>query len=304
MIPTHDCARFLRTTLAGVLAQAAAPDDMQICVVDDHSTADDPAAVVAELAGDRVEFVRQPENVGHSRNFNTCWQRARGSLVHILHGDDVVLPGFYDALAAHFAANAALGAAFCRQIVIDENGNRLRETPLLQATAKAIPDAANTLATNPLPHTPAMVVRRSVYEHLGGFDESFAFCSEDFEMWVRIAAHYPVAYDPRPLVLYRQHPDSLTSRSFATAGNLRDLRAAIEKVRPFLTPLAWRGARRGAALWGTRVARRLMSAGAVRPALLQLRETLRLSASPRVLARAAFAMAYLPLGFTRNRGRN
>ena len=39
--------------------------------------------------------------------------------------------------------------------------------------------------------TPSIVVRRSVYERLGSFDRRLV-CAEDWEMWVRIAAHYPI----------------------------------------------------------------------------------------------------------------
>jgi glycosyltransferase involved in cell wall biosynthesis len=45
MIPTHNCARYLRETLTSVLAQDPGPDVMQIEVVDDHSTKDDPEQV-------------------------------------------------------------------------------------------------------------------------------------------------------------------------------------------------------------------------------------------------------------------
>jgi glycosyltransferase involved in cell wall biosynthesis len=72
MIPTYNCANYLRETLASVLAQDPGSDLMQIEVVDDHSTKDDPAAVVEELGRGRVSFYRQPENVGYIRNFETC----------------------------------------------------------------------------------------------------------------------------------------------------------------------------------------------------------------------------------------
>ena len=42
--------------------------------------------------------------------------------------------------------------------------------------------------------TPCIVVRRSVYEELGGFDDRLA-CAEDWEMWVRVAARFPVYYE-------------------------------------------------------------------------------------------------------------
>ena len=70
-------------------------DRMEIEVVDDCSTEDDPEAVVREVGKGRVKFHRKSRNEGVTANFNTCVQRSSGELVHILHGDDYVLPGFY-----------------------------------------------------------------------------------------------------------------------------------------------------------------------------------------------------------------
>ena len=50
MIPTYNCARYLEADCACV-AQDPGPESMQIEVVDDHSTADDPEDVVARLGG-------------------------------------------------------------------------------------------------------------------------------------------------------------------------------------------------------------------------------------------------------------
>ena len=88
MIPTYNCANYLRETLASVLAQDPGSDVMQIEVIDDCSTKDDPRAVVEELGKSRVEFYQQPQNVGYIKNFETCLQRSRSYLVHLLHGDD------------------------------------------------------------------------------------------------------------------------------------------------------------------------------------------------------------------------
>ena len=113
MIPTFNCAAYLKEALAGVLAQAPGAGQMQIEVVDDCSS-DDPKAAVDELGDGRVGFYRQPANVGHVRNFNTCIRRARGHLVHILHGDDAVREGFYRLMEHPFQTQPAIGAAFCR----------------------------------------------------------------------------------------------------------------------------------------------------------------------------------------------
>jgi glycosyltransferase involved in cell wall biosynthesis len=122
MIPTFHCARFLRQTLESVLSQDTRPDVMQIEVIDDCSTQDDPESVVRAAAGERVHFFLQPKNVGHTRNFETCLQRARGHLVHLLHGDDAVRHGFYRKTAQLFGENVQFGAAFCRHVIMDGDG--------------------------------------------------------------------------------------------------------------------------------------------------------------------------------------
>jgi glycosyltransferase involved in cell wall biosynthesis len=109
MIPSHDCAPYLRETLASVLAQDPGPDRMQIEVVDDGSP-DDPRAVVDELGRGRVDFFRQSRNVGHVANFHTCVERSRGRLVHLLHGDDCVRDGFYAAMERLLEREAGAGA--------------------------------------------------------------------------------------------------------------------------------------------------------------------------------------------------
>jgi cellulose synthase/poly-beta-1,6-N-acetylglucosamine synthase-like glycosyltransferase len=123
MIPIYNCFSYLRETLASVLAQDPSPDVMQIAVVDDHSTEDDPAAVVAELGRGRVVFYREPQNVGLVKNFQTTLELSRGKLIHQLHGDDLVRDGFYQKLQRAFMENPEIGAAFCRHIIIDEHSH-------------------------------------------------------------------------------------------------------------------------------------------------------------------------------------
>ena len=123
MIPTYNCAKYLPKTLESVLAQDPGSELMQIEVIDDCSTQDDPQAIVEELGKGRVSFYRQPDNVGHIKNFQTCLERSRGKLIHLLHGDDCVRPGFYSKLQQGFEKNPEVGAAFCRHIHMDEENN-------------------------------------------------------------------------------------------------------------------------------------------------------------------------------------
>jgi hypothetical protein len=139
-----------------------------------------------------------------------------------------------------------------------------------------------------------MVVRRQVYERLGGFDRRAGF-AEDWEMWVRIAARYSVAYEPQPLALYRVHSLSRTGRMLRTGENVRDLRRVIEINREYLPPgradELTRMALRETATTCLRRARRMLGAGDTAAMWAQVREAVRSDASPRVLAEAAAVVA-------------
>jgi glycosyltransferase involved in cell wall biosynthesis len=233
MIPTYNCGRYLRATIESVLAQDPGAGTMQIEVIDDASATDDPAVVVLQVGAGRVGFFRQEANVGHTRNFETCLQRARGKLVHLLHGDDLVKDGFYRRIQYAFEARPEIGAAFCRYEAIDENDAHLTTARLEQDHAGVIDGWLERIGAGQRLQTPCMVVRRDVYEHLGGFDERLRG-AEDWEMWVRIAAHYPVWYEPQPLAVYRLHSGSKSQRSVRSGANVESLRLAIDINRAHL----------------------------------------------------------------------
>jgi len=289
MIPTFNNAEYLRVALLSVLAQDAGPENMQIEVIDDASD-DDPAGVVQEIGRGRVSYYRQDRNVGHIANFQSCLLRSTGRIVHLLHCDDAVLPGFYRNLQTGFERVPGLGAAFCRQIFIDQQGVRLSTAPLEQEKAGIISDAACRLAREQRIMTPSIVVRRSVYERLGGFDRRLQ-CTEDWEMWVRIAASYAVWYEPEPLALYRVHQNSNTGRHVRSAEDMACTRRAIEIFGSYLPAeraAEITGAARLTYAWGAlESAQRLLEAGDAPGFRAQLWEGLRLATSLQLLKRSA-----------------
>lgn len=233
MIPTYNCAGFLEHTIESVLRQAPAPDQMQIEVVDDRSSMDDPEEVVRRLGGGRVTFFRQPRNVGPQANFTTCVRRARGEWVHILHGDDMVREGFYAVLRHGIATAPEAGAAFCRVITVDAEGTWLESSEHERQAAGLFVDLLDRLAVFNLIMFPSIVVRRSAYEALGGFHPDL-FHAADWDMWKRVATNFPVWYEPEPLALYRVHQMSDTSRLMQTGANIDDALRAIAIAERYL----------------------------------------------------------------------
>lgn len=288
MIPTYNCANYLRETLASVLAQDPGSELMQIEVVDDHSTQDDPAAVVEELGRGRVSFYQQPENVGYIKNFNTCLQRSHGHLIHLLHGDDCVRGDFYGKLQRAFEEGSEVGAAFCRYITMDERGHWQRFSDLQQLETGVLDNWLEQIAVINRLQPPSMVVRRDVYETLGGFDSRIVCCAEDWEMWVRIAANYSVWYEVEPLALYRSHSKSLTGRCARTGQNVRDLCEITRIIQPYLPETTaaelFKKARENWAIYAIKdIAPQLLAADDVSAVMTQVQEGLRCSYSVKVM---------------------
>lgn len=220
MIPAYNCAYYLRQTLESVLAQAPGPDKMQIEVVDDCSTKDDPESVVKEVGQGRVDFYRQPQNVGVNGNFNTCLRRSRGQLIHILHGDDYVLPNFYNRVAEVAEKHPQLSGFFVRAFIVDEENEIERLTPRMEWMQSGTHDLNSLLYHNHI-MTPSAVIRRSFYEQHGGFVHEFIHVA-DWEMWTRCTSLGGAIAINEALACYRSFSANDSSRLARTSENLRD----------------------------------------------------------------------------------
>jgi len=296
MIPTYKGEATIRATLESVLAQDPGETHMQIEVVDDHSLVDDPEDLVREIGCGRVGFFRQPRNVGHTANFNTCIARAQGRLIHLLHGDDAVRDGFYARMEKVFSANPDVGAAFCRMITVDAAGRWRRVGPLLQLESGILEDPLAVVAQHQPFQSPCTVVQRRVYEQIGGYDTSIRVCGEDWEMGLRVAGAFPLWYEADPLALRRHHSDSLTGRAITMAENSKEMRR-IAKIAQQRFPAERRReltamARGFCGLWATGLAWQLVESGDRLGALRQLKQAILASQSPRVLARIGLVLSY------------
>ena len=233
VIPTYNRTTFLEKTLTSVLTQDPGPEEMQIEVLDNASTECDPGALVRRVGGGRVSFVRHPRNLGPHANHNGGIERARGEWVHILHDDDYVLPGFYARLRAGVEGREEVGAAFCRHSCVDENERQLWVSDLESPEPGILPDFIAKIGVRSRVQFPSIVIRRSAYTRWGGFRPELMY-SADWEMWTRIAAHYPVWYEPEILAVWRAHPKTLTTDLKGAGRTFDDLYRCIEISRQWL----------------------------------------------------------------------
>jgi len=228
VIPTYEPEPFLVDTIRSVLAQDPGAAAMQIAIVDDGSTRVNAATLLADVApAGRIEYYDRNDNVGLAGNWNRAIALARGKFVHILHQDDTVRDGFYTQLLAGLEHSERVGMAFCRHAFIDAGDRIQRISHREQRSAGVLNRWLDRIAVAQRIQCPAAIVRRDVYETLGGFRADLRFAL-DWEMWVRIASRCEVWYEPQLLANYRRHDSAETARLQAAGRTTTDMVAAIE----------------------------------------------------------------------------
>lgn len=291
MIPTYNCADYLVETLKSVLAQDPGSEIMQIEVVDDGSSKDDPEAVVREIGQGRVSFYRQPQNVGAPANFTTCIQRSRGHWLHILHGDDILLPGFYAAYQNHIEThNCSMVVA--QAVLIDDKGEKTGVSNPIDATDGLIENPLEIIIKNNPIRTPTVVVAREAYEKVGGFNISLVHAN-DWEIWTRLATVGAVGYVEKPYALYRNHEASDTSKLTLSGVYITDTLKALKVVQSRLNDAKlrqqiqdWIYERKGKAAYNN--SRKLAQKGYYQPALKSAYWAMKLQPSIRTFSNLGY----------------
>jgi polysaccharide pyruvyl transferase WcaK-like protein/glycosyltransferase involved in cell wall biosynthesis len=229
MIPTYNSEKWLRQTLESVMAQDRGSERMQIEVVDNCSTEGDPEALTRAVCGKRVTFYRRSKNEGPIANFNACIQRSQGRLIHILHSDDCVLPGFYAEIErlAELYPDMALLATRC--FFIDESGvitGVTRRVPELENGGRSV----DVLYYETSMQFPGVVIRREFYEAHGGYVPSLVHVC-DREMWARAISFKGGVVSSNVLACYRTSAWNETAAVARSGENVRDLLRLAEVFR-------------------------------------------------------------------------
>ena len=201
IIPTYNCANYLKETLRSVLAQ-------------------DPGEAIMEMI----------------KNYETGLTASRARYIHQLHGDDLVYDGFYQEMEAIFNANPTAEAAFCRTNYIDYGSRITGVTGMIQDNEGIVLDILEKLYTQQYIQTPSMVVKREVYETIGCYDRRLN-CMEDWEMWIRIANNYPIAASNKVLAAYRSHHDNATQLTFKDGTALKTHQLIYDIVDGYIVPV-------------------------------------------------------------------
>lgn len=186
VIPTYNRAGFLKEALESVLAQTVGC--WEAVVVDDGST-DGTEAVVKSFADPRIRYIRQP-NRGVSAARNRGIEEARFDTIAFLDSDDLWMPDKLERQLGFLAAHPEVGFLY----------GQIERHYLDSGVRKILPEKhassyAELLELGNITFTPTVIIKRKCLAQTGLFDTNLTIV-EDYELWLRIAKLYPIAFLP------------------------------------------------------------------------------------------------------------
>lgn len=258
LIPAFNSGNFIQETLESVLAQTF--PNIEIIVVDDGSTDDTRQKVLA--FGERIKYIYQP-NGGIASARNRGMALARGQLVALLDADDICHPDriaiqvdFLQKKTDIILCGADFSAFNSSGHVSDSYINNYYG--IIRSTAGGIEqlyDEKRSLDTSQSPwvvnnsrevkiyygyiynkivwgnfiHPPTVMLRRSVAERVGSFDEKLFFAC-DYDWLIRVSRLGRIGYIERPLLKYRLHLGQSSSHHNIEPAILETI-AVMDKIR-------------------------------------------------------------------------
>jgi glycosyltransferase involved in cell wall biosynthesis len=201
IIPTFNRAEWLAESIGSVLKQTY--PHLELIIVDDGST--DHTSRVVRAFGKAVTYLWVAHQ-GVSAARNRGVQAAHGPLIAFLDSDDVWQPGKVAAQVALLQRQPEVEVCYTDEIWI-RHGVRVNPKQIHQKHSGLLfePSLPRCIIS-----PSSIMLRRSLWERLGGFDERLPAC-EDYDLWLRMTVRVPVVLIPEPLIFKRGgHADQLS----------------------------------------------------------------------------------------------
>jgi glycosyltransferase involved in cell wall biosynthesis len=194
--PSYNQAAYLEFTLRSVLEQGY--PNLEYLVVDGGSQ-DGSRAIIQSYADRLSWWVSEPDQ-GQADAINKGFARARGEIVAWLNSDDLYLPGAIQHAVQVLQAQPAAGMVYGDALTITAEGSPLN---LLKFPEWTLAD----LLRFRIICQPAVFMRREALAAVGPLDQDFHFML-DHQLWLRLAARFPIAHSPHLLAAARHHPQA------------------------------------------------------------------------------------------------
>jgi glycosyltransferase involved in cell wall biosynthesis len=203
LLPVYQGRAHLAEAIDSILSQSFR--DFELLVVDDGSS-DGSAEVIAARRDPRIRCVRNERNLGLVASLNRGLELARGELVARMDADDVSLPQRLRRQVDFLDANPEIGACGAWTVTAGRRAGAHVEYPTRPEELRC------RLLFDPAMAHPTLCLRRAWLErHDLRYDAAYPH-AEDYDLWRRAVAHFPLVNLGEVLLRYRVHDVSVSRR--------------------------------------------------------------------------------------------
>ncbi|MEH2193533.1 MAG: CHAT domain-containing protein [Nostoc sp.] len=202
VIVNYNRESYLGVAIASVLAQTW--QDLELLIWDNGST--DGSVAIAHAYAQRDERVRvvEADNQGVAAACKAAIGQTSGTYVGILDNDDILAPTAIAQTATVLNHHPETGFVYTDYLNIDQNGKVIG-----YGHRCSIPYSPVGLLVNFMTFH-FRLMRRSVYDRVGGVNESFSCSAYDYDLCLRLSEVAEVRRVQEPLYLYRNHSQSIS----------------------------------------------------------------------------------------------
>ncbi len=238
VVVAYRSAAHLRACVEGL----AGEKDLNVVVVDNACPEDSPRTV-ADLP---VEILEMGRNAGFAAACNAGARRGSGDGILFLNPDAVMTPHGVRVLAGRLAHDPARGAVAPRILVrTGETEPSMFRKPRLTSTfgealflhhmfhdaqwpTEQVRKGYDRASAPEALIGAALLLRRTAFEHVGGFDEAFFLYCEDIDLCTRLREHgYTLLYEPAATARHVRGGSTPTSHRAALRAESRIVYARI-----------------------------------------------------------------------------
>ena len=230
--------RLLRQAVASLMEQDY--PNLEVILVDDGSPGKEAARVLLSLEADfsrRHWKILRLENGYLGKARNQAVREARGEYLLFMDDDNVARPN----MVSRFVQAAVSSGADLVTAVFDVfSGDKAPhgKTPVAERFLPVGDIVSFSVVTNGVGDANSLI-RRSLFERLGGFSEDYGLGHEDFELYLRaVLNEAKVSVIPDSLFWYRRNGDSMLSATHAAANRMRSFRPFMDFLPAPMAELA------------------------------------------------------------------
>lgn len=191
ILPTYNRAHCIINAIESVYRQSY--QNIELIIIDDAST-DNSGKLISELIKNsyfRTKFFIMKKNVGPSAARNVGIAHSSGNYITFLDSDSVYYENKINKQVDLLVKSSSdVGACFCQFRHVYKN--RVEIFPGEELIEDG-DDILSKLLNKNFIGTPAVMIKREVFEDVGVFDERLE-CFEDWELALRIAQKYKISY--------------------------------------------------------------------------------------------------------------